>query len=97
MINWNKKSFPRSKGSFVSAFTGYVSYTNVYRLYNPNSGEHFYTTNLTEQTVLVKAGWRYEGVDWFAPTNYKIPIYRLYNPNTGDHFYTGNSVERDSL
>lgn len=85
------------KGSFVSAFTGYTSYTNVYRLYNPNSGEHFYTTNSTEQTVLVKAGWRYEGVDWFAPTNSKLPIYRLYNPNTGDHFYTGNSAERDSL
>lgn len=34
----------------------------VYRLYNPNSGEHFYTTSFYEQNTLKNVGWRDEGV-----------------------------------
>lgn len=42
--------------------------TNVYRLYNHNTGEHFYTTSGTEKNANVSAGWTYEGVGWIAPT-----------------------------
>ena len=35
---------------------------SMYRLYNPNSGEHFYTSNQGERDHLVSLGWRYEGV-----------------------------------
>lgn len=66
------------------------------RFYNPNSGEHFYTSNHTEGSVLVKAGWRYEGVGWTAPLA-GDPVYRLYNPNAGDHHYTISASERDNL
>ncbi|MEE8826548.1 MAG: GH25 family lysozyme [Eubacteriales bacterium] len=69
---------------------------SMYRLYNPNSGEHFYTANLSERDSLVKAGWKYEGIGWKAPTS-GSPIYRLYNPNSGDHHYTGSTDERDDL
>ncbi|KAB5605529.1 hypothetical protein [Bifidobacterium jacchi] len=76
----------------------------MYRLYNRNSGEHFYTSNKAERDMLRKAGWKYEGIGWNAPSKstpkgYAIiePVYRLYNRNAGDHHYTMNSAERDML
>jgi len=33
-----------------------VSVTAVYRLYNPNSGEHFYTKDINEMVSVVNAG-----------------------------------------
>ena len=72
-------------------------YVSMYRLYNPNSGEHFYTSNETEKNDLVKAGWRYEGIAWNAPKTSDTPVYRLYNPNAGDHHYTTSITERDNL
>ena len=74
-----------------------VKYLSMYRLYNPNSGEHFYTSNETEKNNLVKLGWKYEGVAWSAPETSDIPVYRLYNPNAGDHHYTVSATERDFL
>jgi len=67
------------------------------RLYNPNTGEHFYTGSTEERDMLVAAGWNYEGVAWNAPVKEGAPIYRLYNPNSGDHHYTGSAEERDML
>ena len=68
----------------------------MYRLYNPNSGEHFYTANFIEARNIINAGWKYEMVGWNAPTT-GDPVYRLYNPNVGDHHYTLNASERDML
>ena len=70
---------------------------SMYRLYNPNSGEHFYTADATEAGNVVKAGWRYEGVGWKAPATSDTPVYRLYNPNAGDHHYTLSAEEKDHL
>ncbi|MDE5759090.1 MAG: hypothetical protein K2H85_10840, partial [Allobaculum sp.] len=67
------------------------------RLYNPNSGEHFYTKDTHEKDVLVSLGWQYEGIGWVAPIESKIPVYRLYNPNAGDHHYTKDVNEKDTL
>ena len=75
----------------------YSEITPMYRLYNPNSGEHFYTGSAEEGNNLVIAGWLYEGIAWNAPVNGGTPIYRLYNPNNGDHHYTGSVEERDML
>ena len=69
---------------------------DMYRMYNPNSGEHFYTSNQGERDHLVSVGWHYEGIGWDAPLSGK-PIYRLYNKNAGDHHYTGSEKERDDL
>ena len=74
-----------------------ADYTPMYRLYNPNSGEHFYTGSPDETQNLVNAGWQYEGVAWNAPTKTGAPVYRLYNPNSGDHHYTMSAEERDML
>ena len=70
---------------------------DMYRLYNRNSGEHFYTADSNEKDYLVKAGWTYEGIGWVAPSYSKDPVYRLYNKNAGDHHYTMNKAERDHL
>lgn len=69
----------------------------MYRLYNPNSGEHFYTASRVEKASLVAKGWHDEGSGWTSPLNSSMPVYRLYNPNAGDHHYTMNSNERDWL
>lgn len=38
----------------------------MYRLYNPNSGEHFYTGSSAERKNLVMVGWLYEGIGWYS-------------------------------
>ncbi|MDO4537906.1 MAG: hypothetical protein Q4B54_07075 [Coriobacteriales bacterium] len=68
----------------------------MFRIYNPNSGEHFYTQSVGEMRAAVKTGWQYEGVGWWAPTTGN-EVYRLYNPNSGDHHYTTSAGERDLL
>ncbi len=69
----------------------------MYRMYNPNSGEHFYTKDTSEKAILDRAGWRYEGIGWNAPAASDTPVYRLYNPNAGDHHYTISLEEVDML
>lgn len=69
----------------------------MYRLYNPNSGEHFYTSHKEERDNLRSYGWKYEGIAWIAPEKSSTPVYRLYNPNAGDHHYTTSTEERDNL
>ena len=71
--------------------------TPMYRLYNPNSGEHFYTSNVGERNNLISLGWNDEGIGWYAPIRSNTPVYRLYNRNGGEHHYTTNAGERDSL
>lgn len=72
-------------------------YVAMYRMYNPNTGEHFYTSNATERKNLIDAKWRYEGIGWYAPVKSGTPVYRLYNQNAGDHHYTINEGERNIL
>ena len=69
----------------------------MYRLYNPNSGEHFYSSNQSEINNIVAAGWKNEGIAWIAPEMSGTPVYRVYNPNAGDHHYTTSETERDNL
>lgn len=76
--------------------TGRVK-TPMYRLYNPNSGEHFYTANAKERDHLVKVGWKDEGIGWYAPALSTSPVYRLYNANAGDHHYTASAEEAANL
>ena len=66
------------------------------RMYNPNSGEHFYTGSIEEVQNLINAGWNFEGSGFITPTT-GIPIYRLYSEEHGDHFYTTNEAEVELL
>lgn len=72
----------------------------VYRLYNRNSGEHFYTTTYAEAQNTVNAGWKNESekaAAWSAPINSLEVIYRLYNPNSGLHHYSASQTEINML
>lgn len=69
----------------------------VYRLYNPNSGAHYFTGNFKEAQSLKKAGWSYEGIAWFDPANGIIPVYVLYNERLQDHVYTISDTEANAL
>lgn len=69
----------------------------MYRLYNPNSGEHFYTAADYEAETLINGWWKYEGIGWYAPSSSKTSVYRVYNPNAGEHHYTTSVAERNNL
>lgn len=70
----------------------------VYRAYNPNSGEHFFTPSYTEFRSIVLQGWHDEGVAWMTQTEKDgEALYRLYNSNNGLHHYTSDTKERDEL
>lgn len=81
----------------VQAATSTTAEVAVYRLYNPVTGEHHYTTDANEKKVLkTNYRWTYEGVGWFAPSK-GLPVYRLYNKRTGEHLYTTDANERTTL
>ena len=73
-----------------------VSIQTMFRLYNPNSGEHFYTSSTVERDSIIAVGWQDEGTGWIAPTE-GDPVYRLYNQYAGEHHYTTSVIERDML
>ena len=70
---------------------------NMYRMYDPNSGEHFYTGSDVERDNLVAVGWKFEGVGFTFPLTTGDPVHRLYDPATGEHLYTMNVAEKDAL
>ncbi len=102
--NNNSYTYARIDGG-VSNPGYFTRHNGMYRLYNANSGEHFYTSSLMERKTLASAGWTYEGIAWHAPGYSNTPIYRLFNPNAknsanivvGDHHYTASAVEKDKL
>lgn len=69
---------------------------DMYRLYNPNTGEHLYTADAGERDHLIPLGWQDEGLGWTAPAQGEA-VYRLYNPNAGEHFYTLSLMEYNQL
>lgn len=70
----------------------------VYRAYNPNSGEHFYTPYYKEFKHIVSLGWNDEGIACMteSATNGHT-LYRVYNPNSGLHHYTLDLNEKNTL
>ncbi len=70
---------------------------NMFRMYDPNSGEHFYTGSEVERDNLVAEGWCYEGVGFTFSMTTGAPVYRLYDPVTGEHLYTMDEEEKAML
>jgi len=68
----------------------------MFRMYDPNSGEHFYTGAEAERDFLVEAGWHYEGVGFNFPRE-GAPVYRMYEPVHGEHLYTMDEAEKSQL
>ncbi|KAJ3994189.1 hypothetical protein F5050DRAFT_1713899 [Lentinula boryana] len=72
----------------------------LFRLYNEDFMDHFYTMSSDEVPEMIDEGWAYDTTPnhtagYVYP--YSIcgaaPIYRLFNPASVDHFYTMNIAE----
>ena len=70
---------------------------DMFRMYDPNSGEHFYTGSEVEKNNLINAGWNYEGVGFTFPLTTGNPVHRLYDPVYGEHLYTMDVEEMNAL
>ena len=71
-----------------------------YRLYNPNSFAHHWTTDANENNVLGNMGWTQEGIDGYifpSQVTDSVPLYRLYNPFSFKHLWTTDLTERTVL
>lgn len=68
----------------------------IYRLYNPNNGQHFLMADHNEAETLAGAGWAYEGVAFLAADSGE-QVYRLYNPASGEHLPTADCREACEL
>ena len=64
-------------------------------MYNPNTGEHHYTTDENELAACVKAGWVNEGIKFHSVQNGTVPVYSMYNPYEKKfyHHYTSDPDE----
>lgn len=72
----------------------------LHRLYNPNTGEHYYTTSDGERDFLVIAGWNYEKDEGFVfaqPAPGTTELFLLYNNNSGTHLFTASVAEKDAI
>jgi len=70
---------------------------DMHRMYNPNTGEHFYTGSEEERDNLIGHGWQYEGVGFTFPLTTGDPVHRLFQPSTGEHLYTMDETEKAAL
>lgn len=94
------------------ATTSAADRTPLYRLYNLQTGTHYYTTNAAERESLVAlvppppgpdtrtSGWRFEGEVGFvfpnATANTAL-VQRLYNTASGTHLFTENASVATSV
>jgi len=81
-------------GTFAIAATG-----PVYRLYNPKTGEHFYTVSHSEAITngCSNPGYKLEASSYFLSDDISIPnattVSRLYSNDTGDRLYSISANE----
>jgi hypothetical protein len=71
----------------------------LFRLYNPATGDHFYTMSAAERNSATALGYHSEGTacsiyDGQAPGT--VPLYRAFRPGASDHFYTTSGAERNA-
>jgi hypothetical protein len=73
------------------------STTSLYRLWSPDAGDHFYTTDWAEAVRAFNyLGYRYERIEARVDAvndGGTVPLYRLWSPDAGDHFYTTDWAE----
>lgn len=72
----------------------------LHRMYNPNTGEHYYTIDSNERDFLVSKGWNFEKDEGYVSLfqeDCMVQIYRLYNNVSGTHLYTESAGVRDKI
>ncbi|PJM76313.1 InlB B-repeat-containing protein [Bifidobacterium simiarum] len=96
-LGWRDEN--HGKSSFITVSKDTPGARPVYREYNHRSGNHNWTLNKAEHDMLVRLGWKDEGIAWYtSPAGQDV--YRLYNPKPyhkprngrgnggGEHVYT---------
>ena len=73
----------------------------MYRFFNAQTGDHFFTTSVDElnQVLKTQPSYRFEGVvgataDKGADTQ---DVFRFFDAATSSHFYTASTAERDQI
>ena len=78
----------------------------VYRVYNKAENKHLYTMNAAEAQRLIAAGWRDEGISFYAVNDVTatmkksglyIQVHRLYDKPAARHLYTTDEAEYEKL
>ncbi|WP_336489277.1 TIGR03118 family protein [Methylobacterium nigriterrae] len=79
--------------------TGHVN--PLYRFFNAQTGDHFFTTSVDELNQILKTqpSYRFEGVVGATPDKGADTqdVFRFFDTATGSHFYTTSTVERDQI
>ncbi len=79
----------------------YREYLPLYRFWSGELGDHFYTTNEIEKTVVEKGRiYRFERIEAHILAKQKTgtqALHRFWNPRLNDHFYTANQQEAEIL
>ena len=86
---------------YVSSFavTKTLSIPNtvpLYRWWNPDKGDHFYTVSSEDIPGYQREGSLGDGVECYvfdSNVQNTVPLYRWWNPDNGDHFYTVSSED----
>jgi hypothetical protein len=70
----------------------------IYRLYNPKSESHFWTSDVNERNNAVSnRSFSSEGIGFYSATSVTTkPVFRLYNPKSESHFWTSDVNERNN-
>ncbi|MGU3363145.1 Ig-like domain-containing protein [Methylobacterium sp. M6A4_1b] len=75
--------------------------TPVFRFYDTNTYDHFYTTNVIEKNSIMAnmPNFQYEGAQWSTPQKGAdtVDVFRFYDTVHGTHFLTTSVGERDSI
>ena len=67
----------------------------LYRSWNPQTGDHFYTVNASESQRAAGLGYQAEGTEGCLATRpVLVPLYRMFNVQVHDHFYTTSAEEK---
>jgi surface protein len=90
-------AIPNNVAATYTAETQGASGQTVFRMYNPITSEHLFTTDESEYESLITENWQKEGEAWSSPTSGK-GVYRLYNAGLGalakmSHHYTTDEAE----
>ena len=102
-LYFTAESYDTNIGGYVPALLTLedVDDSIVYRLFNPEVGVHFYTTDVAERDTFIDTGnYISEGASYRAADatdEGAEEVYRFFNETTGVHLYTTNEVERDSI
>ena len=89
--------------AFKASLTNASDLIPVYRFYDKTTTDHFFTSNVSEETSLKNnpsSGYNFEGIAFYAvgaSSNLNTPVYRFFNSSNGQHLFTGNITEITGL